>query len=52
MKITGLIPATVTPFTDSGAIDFEELTRHLRQVGSASGLYGLRSTAMPARSWP
>jgi 4-hydroxy-tetrahydrodipicolinate synthase len=41
MKITGLIPATVTPFTDSGAIDFEELTRHLRQVGSASGLYGI-----------
>lgn len=41
MKISGLIPATVTPFTETGAIDYDELTRHLRQVGSATGLYGI-----------
>ena len=41
MRITGLIPATVTPFTDTGAIDFNELTRHLQEVASATGLYGI-----------
>ena len=41
MKITGLIPATVTPFRADGSIDYEDLTRHLLEVSSASGLYGI-----------
>jgi len=41
MTITGLIPATVTPFDEAHQIDWPELTRHLQQVASASGLYGI-----------
>lgn len=41
MKITGLIPATVTPFHPDGSIDYDDLTRHLEDVASASGLFGI-----------
>lgn len=33
MEPQGLIPATVTPFDDNGAVDWEDLERHLRVVG-------------------
>lgn len=41
MGIRGLIPATLTPFDAHGAVDYPELDRHLQQVASASGLYGI-----------
>lgn len=41
MTIQGLIPATLTPFTALGAVDHEALARHIAQVASATGLYGI-----------
>ena len=41
MKIRGLIPATLTPFKDDQSVDHDALAHHIRQVASASGLFGL-----------
>ncbi len=41
MKITGLIPATLTPFDEAGNIDHAALTEHVQQVSAATGLFGL-----------
>ena len=39
--IRGLIPATLTPFTPTGAVDHFALAEHIRHVASATGLYGI-----------
>src|SRR4051794_32791538 len=41
MEIRGLIPATVTPFTPDGAINYEELSAHIRHVSAATDLFGI-----------
>lgn len=41
MNITGLIPATLTPFTADNKVDHDALATHVREVGKASGVYGL-----------
>jgi 4-hydroxy-tetrahydrodipicolinate synthase len=41
MDIRGLIPATVTPFTADGAVDYANLAQHFARVASATGLFGL-----------
>ncbi len=41
MEIRGLIPATVTPFSDDGSVDYEDLVRHITQVASAEGVFGV-----------
>jgi len=41
MKISGLIPATVTPFDENGMIDHVELENHILKVSKATGLYGI-----------
>lgn len=41
MEIRGLIPATVTPFSGDGSIDYKSLADHVARVGSATGLYGV-----------
>ncbi|MGE0801840.1 MAG: dihydrodipicolinate synthase family protein [Lautropia sp.] len=41
MKITGLIPATATPFLPNGQIDHEDLKLHIERTGAATGLYGI-----------
>ncbi|HSI40731.1 MAG TPA: dihydrodipicolinate synthase family protein [Xanthobacteraceae bacterium] len=41
LKMTGLYPATVTPFTADGALDPEALTRHLAEALQAEGVNGV-----------
>lgn len=41
MEIRGLIPATVTPFHADGSVNYEELSAHVAEVSSATGLYGI-----------
>jgi 4-hydroxy-tetrahydrodipicolinate synthase len=41
MKISGLIPASITPFDGSGAVDHESLCDHIRRISSATGLFGV-----------
>jgi len=41
MTIRGLIPATLTPFGVNGDVDYKELEKHLLEVASADGLYGI-----------
>jgi 4-hydroxy-tetrahydrodipicolinate synthase len=41
MKITGLIPATLTPFDAAGQVDHSALAKHVREVSKATGLFGL-----------
>lgn len=41
MDIRGLIPATLTPFTTGGAVDYDSLSEHIARVSSATGLYGV-----------
>lgn len=41
MTIRGLIPATLTPFDESGAVDHSALGLHLTDVSAATGLYGI-----------
>jgi len=41
VQIRGLIPATMTPFASDGSVDHVALQKHLKQVGSATGLFGL-----------
>jgi 4-hydroxy-tetrahydrodipicolinate synthase len=41
MKIQGLIPATLTPFDETGAVDHSALAFHLADVTSATGLFGI-----------
>lgn len=41
MEIRGLIPATVTPFSADGSVDYKNLSEHLARVASATGLYGI-----------
>jgi 4-hydroxy-tetrahydrodipicolinate synthase len=38
MKLSGLIPATVTPFTDDNTIDADELVRHVERVAGHTGV--------------
>lgn len=38
MKLTGLIPATVTPFDDEGQIDEKDLYRHVKHVAEVEGV--------------
>jgi len=39
--IRGLIPATLTPFDEAGAVNHQALGEHIRHVASASGLHGI-----------
>ena len=41
MNIRGLIPATVTPFREDGSIDYQDLERHVVEVASAEGVFGI-----------
>jgi 4-hydroxy-tetrahydrodipicolinate synthase len=41
MKLTGLYPATVTPFTEDNAVDVEELGRHIARVADHAGVSGV-----------
>lgn len=41
MRVSGLIPATVTPFTEGNAIDGDELARHVAFVASHEGVTGV-----------
>lgn len=41
MTIRGLIPATLTPFDESDAVDHVALALHLKDVCAATGLYGI-----------
>jgi len=41
MKLSGLIPATVTPFTEDNTIDEEDLTRHVARVVGHAGVTGV-----------
>lgn len=41
MPISGLIPAPVTPFEASGAVDFPALADHIRRVSQATRVYGV-----------
>lgn len=41
MKLTGLIPATVTPFNLEGQIDDNDLYKHIKQVSEVEGVTGV-----------
>jgi 4-hydroxy-tetrahydrodipicolinate synthase len=41
MKIRGLIPATCTPYKSNGEVDYDALAKHIADVGSATGLFGV-----------
>lgn len=41
MKLTGLIPATVTPFDREGAINDVDLSRHIERCAGVKGVYGV-----------
>lgn len=41
MKLSGLLPATVTPFTDDNVIDADELVRHVGRVAGHTGVTGI-----------
>jgi 4-hydroxy-tetrahydrodipicolinate synthase len=41
MEIRGLFPATVTPFSEDGAIDYDQLQQHIQRVGSVPNVAGL-----------
>lgn len=41
MNIKGLIPATVTPFKDDGAIDSEALLKHVSNTVNVNGVFGV-----------
>lgn len=41
MKLSGLIPATVTPFTDDNRIDPDDLVQHVERVASHDGVTGI-----------
>jgi 4-hydroxy-tetrahydrodipicolinate synthase len=41
MEFRGLFPATVTPFREDGAIDYDQLQQHVRRVGSVPNVSGL-----------
>jgi 4-hydroxy-tetrahydrodipicolinate synthase len=41
MKLSGLVPAAVTPFTDDGDLDRAALQAHVHRVGSSAGVGGV-----------
>src|ERR1700727_2432756 len=41
MRISGLIPATVTPFTETNTVDGQELDRHVAFVAGHEGVTGI-----------
>ncbi|NBW44840.1 MAG: dihydrodipicolinate synthase family protein, partial [Betaproteobacteria bacterium] len=41
MKIHGLSPATLTPFTEAFEIDYGALTAHIQHTSDATGLFGI-----------
>jgi len=41
MKISGLIPAPVTPFDAMGAVDYPALADHIRRASTATRLFGV-----------
>jgi 4-hydroxy-tetrahydrodipicolinate synthase len=41
LKLSGLIPATLTPFTDDNSIDADELVRHVGRVAGHAGVTGV-----------
>jgi 4-hydroxy-tetrahydrodipicolinate synthase len=42
LKLEGhLLPATVTPFTSTGAVDFDDLKQHIARTASVTGVSGV-----------
>lgn len=41
LKLSGLIPATITPFTKDGAVEMDALRRHIRETADTDGVTGI-----------